>query len=1308
MSEVDSTTTAGTNDVPGPVLDPPAGDAAGAVRRALAAEPADGAVRALIDTVEGRVFDLSRPQALATREDALRLLRSLEALDAVRDHALPRLGERAPDTVAEIHAELAAAGDLLPAGPASPVASVRERVEDRMLARVEAAARAAPPEDRPGEVLDQIGRLRAGLVVGRGAVVLQRIHDARAEAWRRIQEVVAALDGEARTRRLRRLADDINDRAEDTLARAEALSRAEALAALEAARQDVADAAALARRHRERAARRDLRRMAARLRAGAEDRRVRARLEAQVGKRGVAVVDASVTVLIVALLAIFGWLLFGSPSAAAVEVLDVVDAALCALLLAEFSWRWWASGFSGAYLRRSLLTDVLPSIPFGVLVNALHAPAAAADSIEVLRTLRLARLVQGLRLLRPAVQAVRVLAFVLQGMDRFVRRLAPLLNRNIVLFDEPGQEEAGAPTAAVRLANLHDRACRTLRRTLLGLPPAARDELGAERARAWDRRIDAAPAAAAAAPAAPRAGGIRDIRIESLIERLVTLDPSTVVENLGDDGSHRLARILGLLDVPLVRRLPVLRAVVPGLRGLDPAAAVIQAGRRVGIWLDGILDRIRVFADLQGIVTGPQLLDRFGSALVKATQRPAVRLLLFGFLVMVVSAIFGIFGDDRDADSLLNRTNRFLKGVLGTPLLILGGVCLAIQAFGRWIRHIAGEATDLYEKVAEAQGIDLLKFRKLSWRERDLGFLHDRVMAAEAEIADPGRPEARAAERRGFVERPPLDGGFEPAADGGHSAAEEQVRLLYLDYLDGGILHWSNVKSTQQFLGNLDLEAIRVRRLGQPRKEVLRLRRLDVQRERALPTGPYLWFTFITESLAQRTAKLVLEYNRWCVPDAHRRLVPAEAVAAMDAWVSGRRPTSAGERAEDLGVSGALGTRFTALHFLDAEPGRDRRVGTEFGSAVRKRVESDRRNMIRHVFSTYPCQDWPRHRRIFNPHSLYFQWMGRGRVLVLPLRALWVWLRFVGRSFRFLGRVIRDQLRPPESGATPPSTRADRDAAIRKINRMHRPLFLAAVELRARFDPEYLGVPLPGRAASPAGAGTILEDLDLVGARAHEREVWRQARETAAAHRARFESLLREAGWPSRGAAAALDPEGPRDLPPADDAALRAAFIAYVIDYQRCRALLHAEQDLQLAAEAALADTALPSRPRPLRRRAGLAFERWLSTSPFASRDPAQVARLRGAFAAGAGPVRRLVLLLEEALGPEAAAAAGRAVLARAARYPAPWSQQLVTLRTVQSLTCLDILNTRAVVLDLGNYATSEPSPANAPSRRDCEPVRAY
>ena len=43
--------------------------------------------------------------------------------------------------------------------------------------------------------------------------------------------------------------------------------------------------------------------------------------------------------------------------------------------------------------------------------------------------------------------------------------------------------------------------------------------------------------------------------------------------------------------------------------------------------------------------------------------------------------------------------------------------------------------------------------------------------------------------------------------------------------------------------------------------------------------------------------------------------------------------------------------------------------------------------------------------------------------------------------------------------------------------------------------------------------------------------------------------------------------------------------------------------------------------------------------------------------------------------------------LAAVARYPDPWTRQLVTLRAVQTLCVLDILNARRVVTELGGYS---------------------
>jgi hypothetical protein len=61
-------------------------------------------------------------------------------------------------------------------------------------------------------------------------------------------------------------------------------------------------------------------------------------------------------------------------------------------LLAEFTWRWSLARFSGHYFARCFLIDVLPSIPFGVLVHALDAggviPPEAAGVERVLAGMR--------------------------------------------------------------------------------------------------------------------------------------------------------------------------------------------------------------------------------------------------------------------------------------------------------------------------------------------------------------------------------------------------------------------------------------------------------------------------------------------------------------------------------------------------------------------------------------------------------------------------------------------------------------------------------------------------------------------------------------------------------------------------------------------------------------------------------------------------------------------------------------------------------------------------------------------------------
>ncbi len=59
--------------------------------------------------------------------------------------------------------------------------------------------------------------------------------------------------------------------------------------------------------------------------------------------------------------------------------------------------------------------------------------------------------------------------------------------------------------------------------------------------------------------------------------------------------------------------------------------------------------------------------------------------------------------------------------------------------------------------------------------------------------------------------------------------------------------------------------------------------------------------------------------------------------------------------------------------------------------------------------------------------------------------------------------------------------------ALRKIHRMRKPAFMESLRLRAYFDVEYLGLPLP-TAPYSLGTDSLLEhDLDFIGATRRDR-----------------------------------------------------------------------------------------------------------------------------------------------------------------------------------------------------------------------------
>src|SRR5262249_48121367 len=153
--------------------------------------------------------------------------------------------------------------------------------------------------------------------------------------------------------------------------------------------------------------------------------------------------------------------------------------------------------------------------------------------------------------------------------------------------------------------------------------------------------------------------------------------------------------------------------------------------------------------------------------------------------------------------------------------------------------------------------LSLLELSKLRFEEADLAFLARRVLGSEARAG-----ELLAAVR---VARDGMDCGTRGAV----GLDLTGLALLYLHYLDGGVLHESDTKTTHLLLANLALQQIR-HRLGFKKRDWRRLRRLALA-EGTVFGGPYLWFRFIVESAALEAGKRIIEYNRYCLSKEQRR-----------------------------------------------------------------------------------------------------------------------------------------------------------------------------------------------------------------------------------------------------------------------------------------------------------------------------------------------------------------------------------------------------------------------------------------------------
>ncbi|MBI4603873.1 MAG: hypothetical protein HY721_18105, partial [Planctomycetes bacterium] len=1042
---------------------------------------------------------------------------------------------------------------------------------------------------------------------------------------------------------------------------------------------------------------------------------VQARLERACGPRGARLLENGVLLLVLAFvgLVIVEWRLpRESPWLPAVLW---TDAALCLLFQADFAFRWALSGGSGRYFLRHFFLESLPALPYGLILE--HAGTLAGFlAFEEVRAVVVARLLRLRGFMVLAARVFRLTAFLVRGSDRAVERLRPLLDRDVVLFDHDPLAGAPADRGARRILALEERRRRAARHLFAEVP-------GAERAGVLRRHLESLDVEARLwarldLPYRPEAalGAGQEVHVERVVRRLLDCDASLVLAQLGGEGARRVARWLRWLDAPLLRSLPLLRRLVPAGRLKSEPEAVAAAANVLGEALQDALGVLRFWGDLAGITTGPQVLDRVATALITATQRPAVRLLFFGGLFLVIKGLTRLLGPG----GLLDEAARGLVRILGAPLLILGGVCLVALLAGRWLKRLAGETLDIYLRTADAHFYPLLKTWKRGRSDRDARRLYRSVFLPELDLR--GGPADEDAWVRFLLEAlpgppgaPPPAGSPAPTCAGLEAYAGDRrlVALLYQDFLDGPILHRADDKTSVQLLGSLFVQDVRFGTLGMTRKQARRLESLDLEKDRLLGLGPYFWFRFITESLAIETAKLVMEYGTHCIPLEELPFASEERRRRFEEFLESRRcpwdvavERRAGRAMGCLGQAVVAG-ELTALDFLASTPARDEAIRARYGDEVLAALRRDRQGVVRDVFGTRPYHLLPRGRRVFNPYGLYRRYLSGLRVFLLPLTLAWGLSRVLGATLLDVLRLVGDILGREAAPRPQPSRAAGFDVAVRKVHRMRKPFFMEALKLRAVIDVEYLGLRVPG-GEREAGSPSFREDLDFIGALESERRPLEALRAAAVRDLRRFRQHLAARGWLGDGFArllSELDPSGGLERRPLE--AMRALVTAYVTDHGSLRSIVTAGVEARDLVERALEEREGPWRRTWRGLRAGAAW-----ASPSARRRKRLLERYLGSSAELAGlprAARRKVLRAFLAAPPaaeRAVALAGRggasnaavlAALRSAAADHAAWTRKIVMIRALQAITVMDIESYCDLVWAAGGYGEASGALTTSP-----------
>ncbi len=832
-----------------------------------------------------------------------------------------------------------------------------------------------------------------------------------------------------------------------------------------------------------------------------------------------------------------------------------------------------------------------------------------------------------------------------------------------------------------------------------------------------------------------------------MVERLIQMTPEQLIDRMGPSFVLTVDRHLRLLNAPLIRRLPMVRKLA-SVREKSPAEAVALAANYLGHLIQRGLDAAYFLADLQGTLSPPVFLDRLGATIVNATRNPAKKLLWLGSAFFILFLFVNLVSVPRPLRLVVDK----VQTLLGWPVITLGVICLAFWTLGAWFRKIANQAADFSERVVEAQFATHTKSLKTRRRDQDAQFLSERVIDPELLL--------RSSDDR--IVMPEGSGRAEDAARSGWVLFEDRelaflrnVRLLYQDYLDGSPLHRSDTKASIQLLGNLALTNLRRSHLRHLLRESRMLDRLDLSRSGGLLGGPYLWFNYITRMLVQETAILILDYNRHAIPMDRLACSPESVRHEFRTWLALRlkvnpseiwlpepvgsesagapnptapecptnrdgvapsrrsrsaagRPaigiiTGSDDRSRRREAEAFLETvEFTAVDFLADDADRDAEIRARFGPQVAELVRLDRQQNVRRAFRSFPLHELPTSSRTINPFNLYETYLSGGRVALLPLFVIGALARAVGLALRSVFRVVHEILHPQvdQDRTVPADTYW---AALRKIHRMRKPVFMGSLWLRARFDVEYLGLALPSAPPGIAAESLMEADLDYIGATRQDRIIAEQVRRE---HHERLEWIagwLHQFGW-------TFD-ELPHYLARAipflanrGGEALRALIAACVLDHDDIATLALSIEGVKRA----LAHAADPSQdprvfpgglPEPIVSLRALWHPVHRCRRPvsdlfglpcFPAYDPAQRVRITRYLRRHRRAVRGWikVVLGQGGTDPWATVKARmRDVMLRTDL----WSDQILVLRAVQSLTMLDVQHNCELVWALGGYTSAEP-----------------